>query len=118
MDIEAQIKSTIGGNANVSALIDNRLYPTHAPQGVSLPYAVYHIINENDKQCISGDIFQSDVRVQIDVYAPTYGSVISVKNAVKNALVGFNSSSNINSFDGYDDYTEYFKKIIDFKIKN
>ena len=118
MSIEAEIKSTIGGNANVSSLIGDRLYPTHAPQGVERPYAVYHIIGENPLQCMEGCVYQEDVRVQIDVYSSTYGSVVALKKAVKDSIVGFNASYGINSFDGYDDSTEYFKKIIDFKIKN
>lgn len=117
-DIEAELNTHLMADTNVTALLSDKYYPTHKPQGIKPPYAVYYVISDNSNQCLGGGIYQNETRIQINLYGTSYAEVVNIKNAVKDSVVGFKSSYDINVIDGYDDNTEYFKKILDFKLKN
>lgn len=115
--IEEDLFLHLTSKSDVTDLIGTKIYPTHKPQSVDLPYAVYHIITDVSKQCLGGGIWENDIRVQIDIYAADYPSVANITEVVKDSLIGFKSSNNISVVSGYDNETEYFKKILDFKLK-
>ena len=118
MAIESELRTQILSSSEVTDIIGTELYPSVKPQNVKPPYAIYHIISDNDTQCMSGAITMSKVRVQIDCYSYKYSEVIQLRQAVKDSVIGFKASNSFNSYDGYDDETEFYKKILDFKIRN
>lgn len=115
---EIQVYELLKNDTGVKALINARVYPLVAPQNVQKPYIVYRVISGLKIQCLGGSIFQGDYRMQLDCFGTSYASVKAISQAVKNCLVGFLDSHNINIIDDYDDETQLFKQIIDFKIKD
>lgn len=115
---EMQVYELLKNDTGVKALINARVYPLVAPQNVQKPYITYRVVTGLKIQCLGGQIFQGDYRMQLDCYSTTYSNVKAISQAVKNCLVGFLSSHNINIIDDYDDETQLFKQIIDFKILN
>ena len=118
MMTEAQVYNLLKNDSGVKALINERVYPLVAQQNVTKPYITYRVINGLKIQCLGGQIYQGDYRMQLDCYALTYPNVKAISQAVKNCLIGFMASNNINIIDDYDDETRLFKQIIDFKIKD
>lgn len=118
MMTEVQVYNLLKNDSGVKALINERVYPLVAPQNVIKPYITYRVINGLKIQCLGGQIFQGDYRMQLDCFGTSYASVKSISQAVKNCLIGFMTSNNINIIDDYDDETRLFRQIIDFKIKN
>ena len=118
MMTEAQVYNLLKNDSGVKALVNERVYPLVAPQNVLKPYITYRVINGLKIQCLGGQIFQGDYRMQLDCYSKTYSNVKAISQAVKSCLIGFMDSHNINIMDDYEDETQLFKQIIDFKIKD
>ena len=108
--VEADLYLHLTSDASISSFVSNRIYPKVAPQNVIKPYIVYHIISDMDKQCLVGNVYQNDVRVQIDCWGTKYSEVANIKNAVKSSLIGFKKSSEIYSFDDYEDETKLYRQ--------
>lgn len=115
---ESEVYLLLKNTATIKALINERVYPLVAPQNVVKPYITYRVITGLKLQCMGGQIYQGDYRMQIDCFSLTYSNVKAISEAVKNALVGFMDSMNISIIDDYDDESQLFKQIIDFKIKD
>ena len=114
---ESEVYQLLKTNTAIKALINERVYPMVAPQNVVKPYITYQVINGNNNQCVSGGIYQKDIRFQIDCWSLKYSEVKAIKEAVVNSLVGFKASNNINVMDGYESETLLYRQIIDFKLK-
>lgn len=117
MSIEAELVAKLKANTTLAGLVSTRIYPLTAPQNVVVPYITYQIINSRGEQCMAGNIYKEDVRVQIDCWSLSYGQVISIKDAVKDSISLWKSSNSISTRDGFESDTKLFRKIIDFKIK-
>ena len=115
--VEIDLYNQLKNDAGVSALAGTRIYPKQAPQNVATPYIIYHVISDIDNQCIEGSVYQSDTRFQVDCWSKKYSEVVAMKDAVKNAIVGFKSSNSISSMDDYEPQTELYRELIDFKLK-
>lgn len=115
--IESDLYNHLKNDAGVSALVVTRIYPLKAPQDVQTPYLVYNEIIGQQNQCIGGGIYQEDVRFQIDCWSMKYSEIKQLKEAVTSALIGFKSSYNLNTSGDYEDNTELYREIIDFKLK-
>lgn len=113
---EAEVYKLLKNDAGVNALVGGRIYPMVAPQNVVRPYMTYRVVAGLKYQCIGGEIYQASYRFQIDAWSETYSNVKAISTAVKSALVGFMASNNINIEDDYEDESELFRQIIDFKI--
>ena len=115
--IEIDLVAHLKADATLTALIGTRIYPLTAPQNVVKPYITYQVINGNNNQCVSGGIYQTDIRFQIDCWSLKYSEVKAISEAVVNSLVGFKASNNINVMDGYESETLLYRQIIDFNLK-
>lgn len=115
--IEIDLVAHLKADATLTALIGTRIYPLTAPQNVVKPYVTYQVINGNNNQCISGGIYQKDIRFQIDCWSLTYSNVKAISEAVVKRLEGFKSSNNINDMDDYEPETLLYRQIIDFNLK-
>lgn len=115
---EAEVYSLLKNDAGVNALVSGRVYPLVAPQNVAKPYVTYQVVSGLKFQCMGGQIYQGDFRFQIDVWSTTYSNVKAISEAVKNCLIGFKDSNNINIIDGYENETQLFRQIIDFNLKD
>ena len=115
---ESEVYQLLKTNVAIKALISERVYPLVAPQNVVKPYITYRIVSRYEYQCMGGQIYRGDYRMQVDCFSLTYSNMKAIKEAVKNALIGFMSSDNISFMDDYEDETALFRQIIDFKIKD
>lgn len=115
---ETEVYSLLKNNATLNTLISGRIYPLVAPQNVVKPYITYRVIAGKKIQCLGGKIFKGDYRMQLDCFALSYSNAKAISQAVKNCLIGFMSSNSINIIDDYEDETQLFRQIIDFKIIN
>lgn len=115
---ETQVYKLLQNDATLKTLISGRVYPLVAPQNTISPYITYRVVTGLKIQCLGGQIFQGDYRMQLDCYSKTYSNVKAISQAVKSCLIGFMDSHNINIMDDYEDETQLFKQIIDFKIKD
>lgn len=115
---ESDLVAHLKADTTLNTLVNGRIYPLIAPQNVARPYITYQVVAGRRLQCLKGNIYQGDFRFQIDVWGLTYSSVKAISEAVKNCLVGFLDSNNINIMDGHESETQLFRQIIDFKIKN
>ena len=115
---ESQVYQLLKSNVAIKALINERVYPMVAPQNVVKPYITYRVVSGIKLQCMGGQIYRGNYRMQLDCFSLTYSNVKAISEAVKNALIGFMTSSDINIIDDYEDETKLFRQIIDFKINN
>lgn len=115
---ESEVYLLLKNNATLKTLVNERVYPLVAPQNVVKPYITYRVVTGLKLQCMGGQIYQGDYRMQLDCFSLTYSNVKAISEAVKNALIGFMDSNSINIIDDYEDQTALFKQIIDFKIKD
>lgn len=117
MSIESDLVTHLKNDSAVSALVGTRIYPMKAPQSVTNPYITYQVINDNSNQCLGGSVYQNDTRFQIDCWSTTYSEAKAIKEAVLSALIGFKSSNSISNMDDYEDETQLYRQLIDFKLK-
>lgn len=117
MSIETDLVTHLKADSAVSALVGTRIYPLMAPQNVANPYITYQVINDNSNQCLGGSVYQNDTRFQIDCWSTKYSEVKAIKEAVESALIGFKSSYAISNMDDYEDKTQLYRQLIDFKLK-
>ena len=115
---ESEVHLLLKNNATLKTLVNERVYPLVAPQNVVKPYITYRVVTGLKLQCMGGQIYQGDYRMQLDCFSLTYSNVKAISEAVKNALVGFMDSNSINIMDDYENETALFRQIIDFKIKD
>lgn len=115
--IEIDLYNQLKNDTSVSDLVGTRIYPKVAPQNVTTPYIVYHVVNDIDNQCLSGDIYQNDTRFQVDIWGKKYSEVKQLKTAVKSSISKFKSSYDLSSMDDYEKDTELYRELLDFKLK-
>lgn len=115
---EMEVYNLLKNDATLTTLVNGRIYPMVAPQNVAKPYITYMVVSGLRLQCLGGEIYQGSYRMQMDCFSTTYGNAKAISEAVKNCLVGFMDSNNIDIRDGYDNETQLFRQLIDFNIKN
>lgn len=71
----------------LSALISLRLYPGHAPDAVTKPYVVWHLVTMDSEHTHEGPAFRSQ-RIQFSVFAETFTAAAGVRDALLALLDG------------------------------
>ena len=96
-----------------------KFYPQIMPQGIQKPAGVYTIINDKDRQSITGCIPYAETRLQLDLYAETYSDLQRLTTKIQTALYSFTKyPHNYTSRDSYEATEGLYRKIIEFKIRN
>lgn len=86
MSLETKLYTLLSGDAGVSALVSNRIYPLAAPQQADLPFVVYTRISSGREYTLSGATGLENPRMQVDCYAETYSSAKAISEAVVTAV--------------------------------
>jgi len=115
--IEVDLYNQLKNDTAIIALVGTRIYPIKAPQNVVSPYLIYHVIIGKSKQCIEGSVYQKDTRFQVDCWSKIFAKSVELREAVEESIIGFKSSYNINSMPFYEDETQLYNEILDFKLK-
>lgn len=79
--------------ALLASVASGKRYWVRAPQSTTPPYVVMQRIDGLVNYQLSGPSGYVSSRVQLDVYAASYGSALSVSRAVKEALSGYAGGS-------------------------
>jgi len=96
--------------------ITEYVYPLTMPQDVVFPAMTYQVIYDGTEQSVKGDVCGRDARFQVDIYSKSYSEAKSLKEQVVNKIVDLKGGY-ISAQDLYDQDTELFRQLIDFKIK-
>lgn len=78
--------SLITGDAEITAIVQTKVYPGMAPQKAVMPYVVYRKISNtpNDTKSGPGDVHE--YRMQIDVYTKSYSQGTELQQLMRNTL--------------------------------
>lgn len=87
--IESDLRTFLLAQPAVSALIVDRLYPARLPQGVTLPAVTYQRIAGNSEISHDGPGDLARARIQIDCWADSYATMVSLAKAIRAALSGY-----------------------------
>ena len=93
-----------------------KTYPAVMPQDVVMPSMRYLVVYDSTDQCLAGDVSGRTVRVQVDVFARTYGEAKSLKQDVVTAVMSLGATG-INAQDLYEKETQLHRQLINFIIK-
>ena len=85
-EVEAAIKSRLGGYGGLSALVASRVYPLHLPQRPTLPAVTYQRIDGPREHAMGADPGLAHPRIQVDSWAASYASAKAVATQVRGAL--------------------------------
>jgi len=96
--------------------IDERVYPLMMPQDVVFPAMTYQVVFDDANQATNGNFTSRDVRFQVDIYSKSYSEAKGLKDLVVNKVIELGAGS-ISAQDLYDNETELFRQLIDFKIR-
>jgi hypothetical protein len=76
-------------DAQVAALVADRIYPSRMPDAVSFPALVVTKAGGVGSYTLQGDAGIEQGRVQVDCYATNESAVIALRGAVRGLLSGF-----------------------------
>lgn len=88
MSVEQVLRDALIDDANVNALIDNRIYPLVVPQDSQLPAVAYQKIS-GVRQYVQDGVRKPEVSlIQLTCLAKTYNETKQVEEVIRNALDG------------------------------
>lgn len=125
-DIGQAIYSRLSGDATVSGLVGTRIYPYTPRTPPTRPYITYQLISMVPRpHAMGSDPALVTDRYQVDIWADTYTSMITLDDAVMASLsrwrgtaagVTVQASLHVNRIDLYEPDTELFRRSNDFEI--
>lgn len=68
--------------------LNNKIYPTNAPEGASGPYLVYARINTDIIKTLEGYTNKEAISYMFSIMATKYGDMVRVRKQVENLLKG------------------------------
>lgn len=121
--LEDALYSYLSGYAGLTALVDKRIYPFLAPQGVSAPYCVYSKIGNQRQYSHDGYSTLQRPRVQISCFAATYVTAHAIAEQIVAAMEAWpdtNADVQVvfeeNEIDDYEPDTKLHHAAVDFFI--
>ena len=88
-DIAVAFNSLLMGDADVVALIGDRLFPNAAPQNPTEPYVTYGRVDTQHIGSFQGSGGLANVLMQFDIWGAPYSSVRSVADRFRLVLQGY-----------------------------
>ncbi len=119
MTIETDLITRLTGDATVSSLVSDRIYPVNQVEpDMTFPCLVYQRISTITPTVLVGTTSLEAARFQISVWSKQYSETKTVANAVKAALDGNNNTTFENEQDRFDDDVDVNFTVLDFIIWN
>jgi hypothetical protein len=109
--VEANIQSTLG------ALVSGRCYPlVNTSATITAPYITFQVISQSALTVTATE--QKKMRVQVDLFATTYGAARTLLASVEAAMEAATTfeSSLIMSFDGYEEVSKEYRVTLDYYV--
>lgn len=94
MTIRAAIKQYLGGQAALTAIVEDRIFPVARPQSSDLPAIVFKRLNGAHAHWITGGAGRADPRFMVDCLAATYADADTLAEAVRTVMQGFSGTVN------------------------
>lgn len=119
MSIESDIYTALTGYAPLTALVGTKIYAVRLPQAPSYPNILYRRINTDFNMTLDGPNALRNPTFQFDVRATTFDAVLSIIDAVEDAMLaaGTFSVSIDNRVDmDFEDPIGTFRSVIDFSV--
>lgn len=119
MSFESDLYAELSGDAGLTALVSDRIYPSHASEGAEAPYVVYAPIFNEAIYALEGAGNMSKVRLQVDCYAEDPDEAASVARAVIAAIPESGAllrASHSNQDLGLEEGTRLFRRLLEFSI--
>lgn len=122
--MESLVFSRLTGDAGVTDLVGQRVYPLRLPQEPTYPAIMYQRVSTNEAHTHDQAGGLAESRVQFDCLAVTYSQAQALAAAVRAALNGWVDDGNgilacllENQIDLYEDTTESYRVVLDFMLK-
>jgi hypothetical protein len=113
------IYTTLRNNAQVSVLLEGRIYPQIAEQGAVAPYCTYNVVSSIPERC-KGETTTDSHRVQVSIFCENYAQLQTITQAVRGALDRITTQTARcdyeNAVDLYEAGDLLRHKAIDFKL--
>jgi hypothetical protein len=110
-------------NADIEALVGNRIFPIIANDEAQTPYIVYSLVSDVPSYTLSGNTQTSSKRVQISIYCENYAVLENIAKVVSDVLDTWNSFdseiqsvSKLNEIDKYEFEMKLYGRILDFSV--
>jgi hypothetical protein len=112
MTISADLVTTLG------ATLSNRLYPSVAPAGVTVPYGVYQMISSVPLTSFQGMMATANARFQVDLFGREKIALDALAESVKAAMdaASLFKSVCVNQMDLYEDPAQFYRIVLDFSV--
>ena len=89
MTIESALFSYLSTKAEVTAAVGTRILREIAPEGAIYPFMTYTVVGDVPEHHMGGASGLTNVTMQIDVWAETFGEAVSLSEVIRNVLDGF-----------------------------
>lgn len=89
MDIEQALVAHLLDDPNITYLVHDRIFPLAIPQDEEPPAIVYQKISAPRTLSVSGDSSANSTRIQLSVYADTFGKAKQIAQVLFNSLDTF-----------------------------
>lgn len=88
-DMEDAVVAILRSDADVSAMVDARIYPMDFPQNPVYPAIIFQVISRFHHAHMQGASGLARSRIQVDVYSQDYDTTKALAWKVKNAMHAF-----------------------------
>jgi hypothetical protein len=107
------VYTLLSGNSGVTAICSTRIYPTIMPQDAVTPAIVWLVVSGTPNTTMTEHSPVDAVRVQVDCWADTYTTALSLANAARSALQDAGNLLSQNP-DYYEPTTKKYRVSMDF----
>lgn len=89
--IEQTLYDKLAADADVSALVEERIFPLCAPEDIKQAFIIYQRISGVRVKDIGGPAYVAQPRMQVDCYALSYEEAREIAESVRLSLDGWRS---------------------------
>lgn len=122
--LEDALYTYLSGDADIAALVGDRIYPARLREGTELPAISYQRVSAdrvNDHNPYGEMNAWTRARIQVNCYSPSFSESVAIGEAVLAALSGYSdsiigSSFAVNEFDSYEVPWKLHRRVLDFFI--
>lgn len=120
MNFEDELRAHLIGDATLTALVGERIYPIVRKESSALPALTYLVVIDDAATGLDGFTSGlSNVRVQIDCWALTHREAIALGKIVRNRMFVAATNFKTARSDGQDlfeDDTRIYRRSLDFSV--
>lgn len=120
MSFESDLYSALMASAGLTALVSDRVEPSHASKGATPPYVVYTPIFNDERYDLDGPGGLAHVRLQVDCYAEDADAAAAIARAVIAAVPStgwpLHKTAHSNQDLGLEAETRLYRRLVELSI--